>query len=378
MSHSNRIHLRTAFSSALIACALLATPAQADNGVLAPPAAQAPGDCDGNGIIDVLDPLLAGQAAVGAVTLNPAQRKACDVTNDGIVDTLDALWLSQMSVQTRDAPGGTAISVSPALKSPYVGVVPLAVRLASLERPLSRIHMSYSLDPSRDFFQPATIAAASAGHQKQPDALSDVPASATGDGVIFIYWDARADLGDEILVNRFQAELRLVVNQNMDGEWDDQARFGPFALGSAEPGVAVHSPAAGAALRGAVSIEYAVDNPHKEFVEIMIQASVDGGRSFLYSTKPEAGQLRLTPTTDSAAVASGPLATGIYRFDWAADLDLPANGQVYSVCLLITARRRIAVADLNLADPTYPDHVEHMEQRDTSAYSALFTYFCGQ
>ncbi len=67
-----------------------------------PPAAYAQcaggcGDCDQDGVIDVLDSFAAAQIAVGGVAPSFCQRTACDADGSGIIDILDARLIAQVA-----------------------------------------------------------------------------------------------------------------------------------------------------------------------------------------------------------------------------------------------------------------------------------------
>ena len=71
------------------------------------------GDCDQNGIINVLDSLTAAQISVGLVTPTPSQRIDCDVDGSNTVDVLDALLISQFAAglpTTLACPGAPVIN----------------------------------------------------------------------------------------------------------------------------------------------------------------------------------------------------------------------------------------------------------------------------
>ena len=55
------------------------------------------GDCNGDGIVSILDALMGARHAVTLVVLTGIQFASCDVEQDGDVDILDALAIAQVS-----------------------------------------------------------------------------------------------------------------------------------------------------------------------------------------------------------------------------------------------------------------------------------------
>ena len=63
-----------------------------------PPAPDADGDIDGNGVVDMSDALLAMRKSMGLITLTEEQMTHADVNGDGIVNTEDSVIIARIAL----------------------------------------------------------------------------------------------------------------------------------------------------------------------------------------------------------------------------------------------------------------------------------------
>lgn len=377
MRRSPAFHETLVLAAAFVGFLSLAPAASAATAISFPPALRAPADCNGDGAFDVRDVLRAGQFAVGLRTLTAVDTDACDVLVDGTVDSLDTLALARIAAGLQAAPAEMAISVAPADKTaPYVGVVQVGFRLASVTQPFAQVSLEYNLDGDRQVYQPATIAAITDGNIKSRNTASDVPVSPIGDRIVFLYWDPAADLGTRFLTNQFPADLRLVVNDSSNSVSTSPTAigtFGPFALGAARPEVKLVSPAPASVVEADTTIDFELDNPGAHAGEIVIEASLDGGRTYLYSTEPQAGQLIMTELSGAfGSNLSGALKSGNYVFHWDTKHDLGTGGTAIPLNLRITVNYQFEVTELQ--GGTALSLVERTEQLEVFVSSGQF-YF---
>ena len=209
--------------AALVSVAPLSL-ANGNSTVSAPASLVAPGDCQVDGVMDVLDVLVAAGAVAGLPAMPGTQPAACDVDGQEGLGVTDALAIAQMSLGLRAMPG---LRVEMARLTPnYILTdgTDIEFRMAGLaSKPYVNIEVSFRrLDASTE--EPATITSVDGEFAVEPGVMLEVPVHGTGDKVYGFQWSSLEDVFGIHRTSTDRWELRLRI------EGEVVATFGPFFL----------------------------------------------------------------------------------------------------------------------------------------------------